>query len=165
MDGWMASPTQWMWVWASFGSWQWTGKPGMWHSMGLQRVGHNWKTELTDCTPVSQSTYHLYHKSANYSPHTKSGPCGFVQQASQEQVLCFKLLKIIKWRLVCHNAWTLCELQIPVSTNKVLLEHITLIHLHSCFYATELNSYNRDQMPKIFTMWSSKKLLTLSSFF
>ena len=56
----------------------------MWHSMGLQRVGHNWETELTDCTPVSQSTYHLYHKSANYSPHTKSGPCGFVQHTSQE---------------------------------------------------------------------------------
>ena len=28
-DGWMASPTQWTWVWASFGSWWWTGKPGM----------------------------------------------------------------------------------------------------------------------------------------
>ena len=28
-DGWMASPTQWAWVWASSGSWWWTGKPGM----------------------------------------------------------------------------------------------------------------------------------------
>ena len=28
-DGWMASPTQWTWVWASSGSWWWTGKPGM----------------------------------------------------------------------------------------------------------------------------------------
>ena len=83
-DGWMASPTQWTWVWASFGSWWWTGKPGMLHSMGSQRVGHNWETELTDCTPVSQSTYQLYHESANCSPHTKSSPCGFVQHASQE---------------------------------------------------------------------------------
>ena len=24
-DGWMASLTQWIWVWASFGSWWWTG--------------------------------------------------------------------------------------------------------------------------------------------
>ena len=45
-DGWMASPTQWTWVWASSGSWWWTGKPGMLHSMGLQRVRHNWATEL-----------------------------------------------------------------------------------------------------------------------
>ena len=45
-DGWMASPTQWTWVWVSSGSWWWTGKPGMLQSMGSQRVGHNWKTEL-----------------------------------------------------------------------------------------------------------------------
>ena len=28
-DGWMASLTQWTWVWGSSGSWWWTGKPGM----------------------------------------------------------------------------------------------------------------------------------------
>ena len=28
-DGWRASPTWWMWVWASSGSWWWTGKPGV----------------------------------------------------------------------------------------------------------------------------------------
>ena len=44
-DGWMASPTQWTWVWASSGSWWWTGKPGMLQSMGLQRVGLEWVTE------------------------------------------------------------------------------------------------------------------------
>ena len=45
-DGWMASPTQWTWVWASFGSWWWTGKPVVLQSMGLQRIGHDWVTEL-----------------------------------------------------------------------------------------------------------------------
>ena len=45
-DGWMASPTQWTCVWASFGSWWWTGKPGVLQSMGSQRVGHDWATEL-----------------------------------------------------------------------------------------------------------------------
>ena len=48
-DGWMASPTQWTWVWISSGSWWWTGKPGVLQSMGSQRVGHDWVTELT-CT-------------------------------------------------------------------------------------------------------------------
>ena len=28
-DGWMASPTQWTWVWVNSGSWWWTGRPGM----------------------------------------------------------------------------------------------------------------------------------------
>ena len=45
-DGWMASLTQWTWVWASSGSWWWTGKPGMLQSMGLQSVGHDWANEL-----------------------------------------------------------------------------------------------------------------------
>ena len=46
-DGWMASPTRWMWVWVNSGSWWWTGRPGMLWFMGLQRVGHDWVTELT----------------------------------------------------------------------------------------------------------------------
>ena len=45
-DGWMASPTQWTWVWVSSGSWWWTGKPGVLQSMGSQRAGHDWATEL-----------------------------------------------------------------------------------------------------------------------
>ena len=53
-DGWMASPTQWTWVWVNSGSWWWTGRPGMLQSTGLQRVGHNWVTEL-DWTSLSLS--------------------------------------------------------------------------------------------------------------
>ena len=45
-DGWMASPTRWTWVWVNSGSWWWTGRPGMLRFMGLQRVGHDWATEL-----------------------------------------------------------------------------------------------------------------------
>ena len=43
-DGWMASLTQWTWVWVNSG-W-WTGRPGMLRFMESQRVGHNWATEL-----------------------------------------------------------------------------------------------------------------------
>ena len=41
-DGWMASPTQWTWVWVNSGSWWWTGRPGVLQSMGSQRVRHDW---------------------------------------------------------------------------------------------------------------------------
>ena len=34
-------------IWASSGSWWWAGKPGVLQSMGSQRVGHDWATELT----------------------------------------------------------------------------------------------------------------------
>ena len=42
----MASLTQWTWVWVSSGRWWWTGKPGVLQFVGLQRVEHNWATEL-----------------------------------------------------------------------------------------------------------------------
>ena len=45
-DGWMASLTRWTWVWVNSGSCWWTGKPGMLRFMGLQRVRHDWATEL-----------------------------------------------------------------------------------------------------------------------
>ena len=45
-DDWMASRTQWTWVWASSGSWWGTGRPVMLQSMRLQRVRHDWATEL-----------------------------------------------------------------------------------------------------------------------
>ena len=45
-DGWMASPTQWTWVWVSSGSWWWTGRSGVLQSVGSQRFGHDWVTEL-----------------------------------------------------------------------------------------------------------------------
>ena len=46
-DSWMASLTQWTWVWVNSGSWWWTGRPCMLRFMGLQRVGHGSATELT----------------------------------------------------------------------------------------------------------------------
>ena len=39
-NGWMASLTQWTWIWANSGRLWITGKPGVPQSMGSQRVGH-----------------------------------------------------------------------------------------------------------------------------
>ena len=44
-DDWMASPTQWTWVWANSGRWWRTGRPGMLQSIESQRVRHNCSTE------------------------------------------------------------------------------------------------------------------------
>ena len=44
-DGWMASPSQWVWVWGNSGSWWWTGSVGSCSQWGL-RVIHEWGTEL-----------------------------------------------------------------------------------------------------------------------
>ena len=65
-DGWMASPTQWTWVWVSAESWWWTGDPGELQSMGSQRVGHNWTTEpKRDLLIFSRNTQVLFLKIFN----------------------------------------------------------------------------------------------------
>ena len=48
-----------MWVWVNSGSWWWTGRPGVLRFMRLQRVGHDWATEL-NWTEVS--TYWLAYE-------------------------------------------------------------------------------------------------------
>ena len=70
-DGWMASLTQWTWVWAS--SWRWwrTGKPGVLQSKGSQRVGHNWVTEQQqiksyNSRKVRKRKLQLYHQHPVY---------------------------------------------------------------------------------------------------
>ena len=44
-DGWMASATQWTWVWENSGSWWWTGRPGVLQSMGSQ--SQTWMSDWT----------------------------------------------------------------------------------------------------------------------
>ena len=45
-DGWVASPTQCTCVWASSRSQWWTRKSGVLQSMGSQRVGQDWASEV-----------------------------------------------------------------------------------------------------------------------
>ena len=48
-DGSMASPIQWMWVWANSGSWWWTGNPGVLQSMGSKESDKTeWQLNWTD---------------------------------------------------------------------------------------------------------------------
>ena len=48
-DGWMASLPQWTWVWVNFGSWWWTGRPGVLWFMGSQS-----RTRLNDWTELNR---------------------------------------------------------------------------------------------------------------
>ena len=59
-DGWMVSPTQRTWVWVDSRSWWWTGRPGMLQFTGLQRVGHDWATEL-NWSPVQLLSFVSEH--------------------------------------------------------------------------------------------------------
>ena len=74
-DSWMVSRTQWTWVWANYGRWWRTEKPGVLQSVGSQRVGHNLATEqqpqlkrkalllllkIHFCLPTSSPDYFKY---------------------------------------------------------------------------------------------------------
>ena len=61
-DGWMASPAWWTRVWVDSRCWWWTGRPGVLWFMGLQRVGHDWATELNRRMQVD-----------DYVPNTDTG--------------------------------------------------------------------------------------------
>ena len=67
-DGWMASPSQWTWVWANSRR-QWrTGKPGVLQSMGSQRAGHDWMTEQQPALVFLPGKFHGQRSLVGYSP-------------------------------------------------------------------------------------------------
>ena len=80
-DGWMASPTQWTWVWVNFGSWWWTGRPGMLQSMGLHsrrrlsdRTELNWGLDIISSEKDLQFSSVQFSRSSCISLH---GPVDF----------------------------------------------------------------------------------------
>ena len=58
-DGWMTSPTLWIWVWVNSGSLWWTERPGVLQFMGSQSVGHDWATELNWTEVIQKSSLML----------------------------------------------------------------------------------------------------------
>ena len=73
-DSWMASLTQWTWVWVNSGR-QW--RIGVLQSMGSQRVGHDWATEQPP-PPRSSECYQMQripaYTTAGVDPPTSCGP-------------------------------------------------------------------------------------------
>ena len=66
-DDWVASPTQWTWVWANSGR-QWrTGKTGGLHSMESQRVGQDLATEQQQQQQYIKQSKFTYHIPINIS--------------------------------------------------------------------------------------------------
>ena len=66
-DGWMASLTQWTWVWVNSRSWRWTARLGVLQSVGFQRVGHNWATELNWTEGICLNGKVLFHYFSSFS--------------------------------------------------------------------------------------------------
>ena len=110
-DSWMASPTQWTWVWVNSRSWWWTGRPGVLQSMGFQRVGHDWATELN-----WKWLYYFAFQTAEISwLLTESSCCSnslvvmygceswTIKKAERRRIDAFELWS---WRILLRVPWT-----------------------------------------------------------
>ena len=75
-DGWMASPTGWTWGWASSGCRWWTRKPSVLQYPMLQRVRHDWATDLNLCW---QSNIPAFQGSVPATPCVQSNEKGVMQ--------------------------------------------------------------------------------------
>ena len=93
-DGWMASPIWWAWVWVNSRSWWWTGRPGMLQSVGLQRVGYNWVTELNWKIRMQLASWHCSQTHA-YQNYLKSLLKNKTQMTeSHPQIFCFSKFEV-----------------------------------------------------------------------
>ena len=78
-DGWMASLTQQTWVWVGSRSRWWTGNPGLLQSIGSQRVGHNWVTELKEAKHLYSKNYKtLMEATEDNTNWWKDIPCSWM---------------------------------------------------------------------------------------
>ena len=114
-------------VWASSGSWWWTGKPGMLQSMGSQRVGHNWMTQL------------------NWTVKLYLDPMSCVLSSLACPALCppemLSLILSVWWTLLYPSRWgmgykwhVLCETFLDLPTQSVSFSSILAATYLSCSY-------------------------------
>ena len=87
-DGWMASPTQWTWVWGNSGRWWRTRKPGVLQSMGSQRVsGTERLNKLTQDKPEESPPERHFLGWSSVVPRVTVPPRGLLEIGLLETIL------------------------------------------------------------------------------
>ena len=93
-DGWMASLTG---IWASSGSWWGTGMDGMCQSMGSQRVGHDWATELNWGNKFTSIINWILYA------HSLPPPCSNLKSSLSTDILTYFQRKLKKHQVGANN--------------------------------------------------------------
>ena len=133
-DGWMASTTQWTWVWAnSRGLWR-TRKPDMLQSMGSQTVWHNWATEQQ----IHTVEYYIVHKVSEciskdrFQKYNVEGRKGFAEFICVIYIYMYIIYMYIMY-LVLQNVenYTQIFLYILIFAKQKLYTYI-LISMYCC---------------------------------
>ena len=107
-----SSPTQWTWVWVNSGRWWRTGKPGVLHSMGMQRVRHNLATkQLINYLQNHSLSVRVYI----YNIHVHECVCMWVAVKEQWFSCCWgrgipspDIWQCLEGLFYCYN-WVICD--------------------------------------------------------
>ena len=83
LDG---TPTRCTWVWVNSGSWWWTERPGVLWFMGLQRVGHDWVTEV-NWTEVNKTISTTHKHQLQIQEHHCYTPTCFGYRSKQKKYI------------------------------------------------------------------------------
>ena len=75
-------------VWVNSGSWWWTGRPDVMQFMGLQRVGHNWATELNWTELVGPDAMILVFWMLGFKPTFSLSSFTFIKRLFSSSSLC-----------------------------------------------------------------------------
>ena len=102
-DGWMASPTQWTWVWANSGRWWRTGKPGVLQSVSWTRLS-DWTAILPSLTGRTGSGHHTTVPSTSSPQHRPVAPSAEAMTLLA-QWTCFPVWLL--WGLSTTRCWML----------------------------------------------------------
>ena len=83
--------------WVDSGSWWWTGRPGVLRFMGLQRVGHDWATELNWTENINKIQWCIHSALSNKEQCYFNYMCCNSVLITKMLLLCFWLLTIVLW--------------------------------------------------------------------
>ena len=112
-DGWIASPTQWTWIWANSERQWMTGRPGVLQAMGSQGVGHDWAAEQQGLAYVSWSV-RIWLKPACQQVSSTKGII-FIKTTNYLNPTLLHLLQYDLFNIICS-----------------IMNYSTLLHLWHC---------------------------------
>ena len=149
-DAWMASLTWWTWVWVGSRSWWLIGKPGVLQSMGSQRVGHNWVTELN---------WYIYIHTHTHSNLCVTTPRPITTSSTKKKQSLLCKVKCIRLRRRGINYLSFLQailLALPAASNSLF--HLLLVP--DCVLAIRLTL----QLPQSFFPFSEASISRFLSF-
>ena len=132
-DSWMASPTQWTWVWVDSWSWWWIVRPSVLWFMGLQRVGHDWVTELNWLRYIHVAAYGIisFLLMAEQYFIVCMHHIFFIHSSVDGHLGCFHVLAIVillQWTLGCMYVFELW-FSLDIWPGMGLLDHTIALFL------------------------------------